>query len=596
MVYFDSRDTRCKSPAGARPSGSVVEFKLYISDALEVDYVNLKLRGKGVLTFKLLKSDEFLGDKRAYYGRVTVPAPGLYRYRFELVHPDGSMHFCGTVDGFSAVVADWLDEWYFTAFMPSFSTPVMPGAVMYQIFPDRFFRCGVPPECEGRVVHQSWKERPQSFYDTPGYKANDFFGGSIEGITKKLDYIKGLGVTHIYLNPIFESAENHRYSTGDYHKVDRFLGSSADFNKLCKAAQARGMRVILDGVFSHTGADSLYFNKYSHYNSIGAYNSKNSEYYSWYSFKNWPDEYESWWGFKSLPNTRELEPGFLKFITGPGGVLEYWQRLGAGGWRFDVADELPDEFIERARARIKAVDPGALFIGEVWENAVKKESMGHRRRYLLGGQFDSVMNYPWQKAIIALVRDRESEQFMRAVDEIVNDYPEKAVNALMNPLSTHDTVRIINALGCENIPSRQKQPHSFLSHGQYEQGKALLHQAAAVQYMLPGMPSIFYGDECGLCGFDDPYCRATMPWDNMDSDIYKLYEGLGKIRTDFCENFISPIKFDPQSYGCISFRRGRLKLVLNLSLAEVKVKNPILGYRVTDNKVLSGGFAIEYAK
>ena len=240
MVYFDSRDTRCKSPAGARPAGSVVEFKFYISDALEVDYVNLKLRGKGVLTFKLLKSDEALGDKRAYAGRVTVPAPGLYRYRFELVHPDGSMHFCGTVDGFSAVVADWLDEWYFTAFMPSFDTPVAPGAIMYQIFPDRF--CNGTPE-ENTPDIAPWHAGPVTNQER--------FGGNLKGIEEKLPYLKELGITGIYLNPIMEADSTHKYDTKDYTRIDPQFGTNEDFARLVKKAHEYGIRIMVDAVFNH---------------------------------------------------------------------------------------------------------------------------------------------------------------------------------------------------------------------------------------------------------------------------------------------------------------------------------------------------------
>ena len=594
MVYFDRRDSRCKTPPGANAAGSKINFTIYVENSLDITHVNLKLRGKKELCVKLLPTQQFLDNRRAFCGAATAPEPGLYFYRFELCHPDGSMHFCGTKEGYKATVGDWLGEWPLTTYAPNFSCPLKEaGAVMYQIFPDRFYRADTDiMEIKGRYLHPQFSGRPHSFYDTPGYKANDYFGGNLKGIIQKLDYIKGLGVTHIYLNPIFESAENHRYSTGDYLKVDPYLGSNADFEALAEAAKKRGIRLVLDGVFSHTGADSKYFNRYNNYNSIGAYNSKNSPYYSWYKFKNWPNDYSCWWGFKTLPETNELSEGFLNFICGPGGVLEYWQQKGAGGWRFDVADELPDEFIEAARRRIKAVDPGALFIGEVWENAVTKESMGHRRSYLLGSQFDSVMNYPWRSAIIELVKDKDIDKFYSAVDEIVYSYPAPALNSLMTPLSTHDTVRIINALAFDNIPPRQKQPYIELTPEQYNLGKTLLYQCVPLQFMLPGMPSIFYGDECGLCGFDDPYCRAPMPWDKPDNEIYNLYKSLGNIRREFKSEFSSPLKFDKKQAGLVSFTRGRLRLTINLAAPAYAVNNPLCGYKLENNRLFAGGFAI----
>jgi len=473
----------------------------------------------------------------------------------------------------------------------------MGGAVMYQIFPDRFYKAdgvdikGVKNE---RIMHESWDEKPSCCYDYPGFRCNDFFGGNLKGIEQKLDYIKSLGVTLIYLNPIFESAENHRYSTSDYLKIDPVLGSDGDFISLCAKALEYDIKIILDGVFSHTGADSIYFNKYNHYDSIGAYNSKYSPYYNWYNFTSYPDSYDCWWGFKTLPNVRETSADYLEFITGEQGVLRHWMRLGANGWRLDVADELPDEFLDSVRHAVKSQNEQGLIIGEVWENAVTKHSYGCQRRFLRGKQCDSVTNYPFACAIVDFIKSHNAQRFYLDVMEILNDYPAPAVSCLMNVLSTHDTARIINRLALDSLPPRKCQSASELTASQKQRGTELLMSAVVMQFTLPGVPCVFYGDEAGLDGFEDPFCRKTYPWGKENNTLLKLHKKLGIIRNNHSKDFLSDIEFVASSASVVHYTRGELHIIVNMSEGKMSLEGlqPITGCKFNSDYIFSGGAAV----
>ncbi|MCL2885022.1 MAG: glycoside hydrolase family 13 protein, partial [Oscillospiraceae bacterium] len=347
------------------------------------------------------------------------------------------------------------------------------------------------------------------------------------------DYLKKMGVTCLYLNPIFEAHTSHRYDTADYTEIDPLLGTEADFAALCKAARQCGIRVLLDGVFSHTGADSVYFNKNGRYDSLGAYQSTASPYAPWYQFQAWPDSYAAWWGFPTLPEVNEMEPSYLDFITGEGGVARRWLAAGASGWRLDVADELPDAFIETLRKAVKAEKPDALLLGEVWEDASDKISYGERRRYLLGGELDSVMNYPFRTAMLRFVRgEGGARELHNAVLDIAEHYPPPVLRLLMNPLSTHDTPRALTALAGADATGKDKnwQAATHLSDEARARGTRLLKLAGALQYCLPGVPCLYYGDEAGLEGYADPFNRGCYPWGKEDTELMDWFCKLGALR------------------------------------------------------------------
>lgn len=597
MIKFDCYDKKHKSEYGAIRCAHPVRFSVHANVSLETEHINMIVRSKELTrTFRLDKY-ETDDDWDIFSGYITLDNPGFYRYRFELVKANGIMYFAGTKDGHTAVIGDWLPEWKVYAYNGDFATPDLPGCVMYQIFPDRFYRPDdfSPLQAKNeRIIHGSWNEKPYCCYDYAGFKCNDFFCGSLSGIQQKLEYIKALGVTHIYLNPIFESAENHRYSTSDYMNIDPYLGDNSDFISLCRKAREYDIKIILDGVFSHTGDDSIYFNKYNHYDSVGAYNDKSSKYFSWYNFSRYPDDYDCWWGFKTLPNVNEKNKDYMDFITSENGVLRHWMKLGACGWRLDVADELPDEFLEAVRKAVKTENPDALIIGEVWENAVTKCSYGAQRKFLEGNQCDSVMNYPFANAVCEFLKTKNAEKFYDSVMEIINDYPAPAVRWLMNMLSSHDTARIINRLALDSMPDRSCQSSAQLSEQQREHGIELMKIAVFLQFTLPGIPCIFYGDEAGLDGFEDPFCRAAFPWDNIEKTLLNLHRRLGIIRNEYKEDFLKDIEFLCHSSNIISYMRGKLKIIINLSDTDYPMEDftPLVCHNCENGFIKSGGAAI----
>ena len=595
MIKFDSYDTFHKNPLGALRCGDTMHFRVEVRHGI-ASHVNLVVRGGGGSVVMLSKTGTLL-DFDIFEGDITLGSAGLYFYRFEIVKLKGAIAFAGTRNGHTAVCGDWLPEWRLAVYERDFKTPRgFEGAVMYQIFPDRFFKAdGVDTSGahNERIVHKNWDERPHCFYDYPEFCANDFFMGNLRGIEQKLDYIASLGVTHIYLNPIFESAENHRYSTSDYLKIDPYLGTEADFVSLCKRAKEKGISIILDGVFSHTGDDSKYFNKYGHFDSVGAYRHPESPYYDWYSFQSTPDEYECWWGFKTLPNVCESNPKYMNFITGENGVLRYWMRKGASGWRLDVADELPDCFLEAVRSAIKAEDENAVIIGEVWENAVTKHSYGAQRRFLLGRQCDTVMNYPFLNAVTDFAINGNAEVFYESVMRILSDYPAPSVNCIMNMLSTHDTSRILNRLGVQNMPERRLHADARLTPEQRALAVSRLMIAIAIQYTLPGVPCLYYGDEAGLEGFGDPACRGTYPWGREDMTLLDAHRTLGQMRKENPDAFTAPIKFITHSAGELCYTRGDITLTVNRTGSDITLSGDALfSYKFQDGVLKDGGVII----
>ena len=428
------------------------------------------------------------------------------------------------------------DLFQLTVYSDTLETPdFIKGGVMYQIFPDRFCNSGTPKENipEGRVLREDWGGTPWYKPDFNGHVwNNDYFGGDLKGIKSKLPYLKDLGVTCIYLNPIFESHENHRYNTADYMKVDPLLGTNEDFADLCKTASRYGISVILDGVFSHTGADSVYFNKNGRYPTLGAYQSKDSKYYDWYSFIEYPTVYEAWWGIDTLPNVNENEESYTEFICGEEGVLHYWLGLGAAGFRLDVADELPDQFLNNLRKSVKSFGKDKVIIGEVWEDASNKESYGVKRRYLLGDQLDSVMNYPFREAILNFVQGGREIDFIYSIMTILEHYPKPCIDVLMNFISTHDIERAINRLGGKYCDDKSKDwmAEHPLTKEQYQKGKNRLKPALALMFFLPGVPCIYYGDEAGMQGYKDPFNRGCYPWGEEDQELISYIRELSSIR------------------------------------------------------------------
>lgn len=533
-MNFNSRKIECKSPYGAVKCGEKLSLHFPIASWVSVDKMYVFIRLGDVSTPVEMRFEKSENGFSVYTADYVFDTAGIYYYRFEMRNRDGVWYY-GRGENGESVCGENLPEWQLTVYKSSYKTPdFAKGNIIYHVFVDRFNRAdGVKTKRKYRL-HESFSESPEVVSADGKYYADDFFGGNFNGIREKLDYLEELGVGIIYLSPIFKAYSNHRYDTGDYLKVDELLGTEDDFKRLLDAAHEKGMKIILDGVFNHSGADSLYFNKFGTYDSLGAYQSKSSPYYDWYYFKKFPDEYACWWGCDNVPDLNKSNKDYRALVFGKNGVVEKWQKLGADGWRLDVVDELPIDFVNLLIKKIKSVNKDALVIGEVWEDASTKVSYGELRPYLLGDQLDGTMNYPFMNAIIAYVRDGDEKFFKDTVQSILENYPKETVYCLMNSLGTHDTVRIINALSDVRAHGWSKT-HKLgykLPDSEYEKAKKKLYLASVLQFTLPGIPSIFYGDEAGLQGFDDPINRRPYPWGSEDKEILAHYKKLGRIRRE----------------------------------------------------------------
>jgi len=532
VVYYDSKDEYYKSPFGAVEAGTDIYFRAGVDRRFVLKEMCLVIYPDNGKEEKIRGSwaDLVLGQD-FYAFEWSARVAGLYFYHFEAVFPDGRKMKGKTCQ--------------LTVYEKHYNIPEWLGSgIMYQIFPDRFARSrdyDIPPIDRKFSVHEIWGEMPVYKPDANGaILNNDFSGGNLRGIIDKLPYLSDLGVTVLYLNPIVEAFSNHRYDTANYKNVDPVLGTVDDFRNLCEESRKHGIRIILDGVFNHTGSDSLYFNKYGRYPEIGAYQSHDSKYYPWYHFVKYPEKYDSWWGIETLPHVNETEPSYLDYIIrAEDSVVEFWLKCGASGFRIDVADELPTQFLELLRVKVKELDPEAALIGEVWEDASNKISYGERRRYLLGKELDSVMNYPLKDAVIRFVAyEKEAAEFAAVVGSLWENYPPQVFSSLMNILGTHDTARILTVLGLKDDLFRmgKDEKAAFRLHREHKRNaKAMLYLAVMIWAFMPGIPCIYYGDEIGMEGAEDPFNRKCFDINGADKDIVSFYRKVLTYRREIAD-------------------------------------------------------------
>ena len=544
MTVFNSRKTEYKSRLSAIKTNEKVKLTVYVPRSMNCSRAVLCVvkDNEDAVYYDMFWAGMIDDDREKWELHFSATTPGVYWYHFELDTPWGRNFVLNVGNGIGEITAEG-GAFQQTVYDENYKTPSwLKGGLIYQIFPDRFFASGEKKQgVRPSRVMRKWGEEPfWAEEQINGIWNNDYFGGDLKGIEQKLDYLSDLGVSCIYLNPIFEANSNHRYDTADYERIDPLLGTDEDLKSLCKAAKERGIGIILDGVFSHTGCDSKYFNMYNNYDSIGAYNSKESPYYPWYKFIDYPNDYQSWWGIKLLPEIIEENEEYRKYICSENGILRRWMRCGIKGWRLDVADELPDIFLDDLRKAVKAEDDNAIIIGEVWEDATNKTAYGFRRRYLLGDQLDSVMNYPFADAVLNFVRFHNADAFFDDVLSIIENYPPEVLHILMNHIGTHDTERAITRLAgddCEGYGREWQHEHNKLDAYDYLKGVSMLKIASLLQFTLPGIPSIYYGDEIGMQGMKDPFNRACMDWDNINYELLRWYKRLGEIRKG-CSAFI----------------------------------------------------------
>ena len=535
-ILFDSKKPEFKTPFGTVGPGEACTLHLHVPCSvrtLRAELVLLEEDGKERFRVSMT-CERTEGGYEIYECTFKLDECGLYFYYFDLFtettdfplyKQDADTNMCAG------------DLWQLSCVPKPYPVPAgVSGAVMYQVFPDRFYRSGVC-DLSGKLgpyrIHADWYEMPDYLPDAEGEIRNcDFFGGNLRGIMEKLPALRELGVEIVYLNPIFMAYSNHRYDTCDYKRIDPMLGTEADFAALCQAAHGLGMRVILDGVFSHTGSDSRYFDREKRFGG-GALEGESSPYYSWYDFKHFPDKYTCWWDIDTLPCVNKLDLGYMDYIIyDDDSVIAHWLRLGADGFRLDVVDELPTAFLRALRKRLRELRPDALLIGEVWEDASNKIAYDVRRSYFTANELDSVMNYPWRTAILRYCAGQDDGTGLRdAIETIQENYPPEVLGCVMNSLSTHDTARALTQLADPFTGTRAEKAARQLSPQARQRGLRMLRMAFALQFVLPGMPCIYYGDEAGMEGYDDPFNRRAYPWGREDESLRGFVATLGNLRS-----------------------------------------------------------------
>ncbi len=516
-----------------------LSFTLSVDRRLGAFGVMLRIGREGAKPLtKKLSFFGLSGDRELYSATLRFRECGLYFYDFCVSTKRGAlysdrdaigqgMRFLLSEGGrlFQLTVTDFLypePRWLW-------------GGVIYHVFVDRFAKGGRVPLRRDAVLNRDWEGGCPEFPAYPGAPLpnNEFFGGTLWGIAEKMPYLASLGVRLLYLSPIFKAYSNHKYDTGDYKRIDEMFGGERAFSHLLKVASSYGIRVLLDGVFNHTGDDSVYFNRYGHYASLGAYQSKKSPYYDWYRFSRYPDEYTAWWGISILPRIHPSESkSCYDFFVGREGVIAHYARLGIGGFRLDVVDELSDGFVADIRKRLSENGQDCILYGEVWEDASNKVAYGVRKSYYGGRELDGVMNYPLREGLIAYFRCGETDKLFYALCEVLPNMPKRIADLTMNLLGTHDTVRILTALAGEDPAGHSNEELSLmrLSSEERSRGIRLLKMAYLTLSTLPGIPTIYYGDEVGLEGYADPLNRRPFPWNRMEEELLRAYRLIGSLR------------------------------------------------------------------
>ncbi len=550
-AYHNTREEKYREPFGAVRTGGAVSLSLDVWEESETQCLcRLWVDEEGESLIEMEK--QVLPDRVRFTCTIKRDTPCIVWYSFIIRYGNASSLRYGAkmgCTGGEGVLYVWEPpSFQLTVFEERRVPEWFRRGIVYQIFPDRFCRgddwreladrsLGIRRYGPQRALVEDWSETP--FYRRAADRSIirwDFYAGTLSGVEKKLDYLQELGITAIYLNPIFASASNHRYDTADYTSICEMLGGTEALESLAHEAERHGISLILDGVFNHTGADSVYFNKLGNFDSVGAFQSEDSPYRDWYVFDSSPIGYRSWWGVDTMPEVNEQSETYRSFIFGDeNSVVRRWLRLGAKGWRLDVADEMPDDFLEGIKSAALAQRPDdAVVIGEVWEDASNKISYGKLRRYLLGSELDSVMNYPLRDALLGfLVGSIPAEQLANVITTLQENYPNEAFHSALNLMGSHDRTRVMTILGGapdgEQLTEEQQRDYR-LDESQRGLAKGRSWLMTLVQMLMPGVPCIYYGDEAGMEGYTDPFNRGTYPWGHEDKDMMGIYRNAISLR------------------------------------------------------------------
>lgn len=603
---------RYRDPFGAVQLGGTVMLSIDVWDG-DVVFCTLRVwtDAHGEELIEMRGSNQ--GDLMRFSVEYRPAEVGVVWYSFDIEARDGSVWRYGAREGWTTGEGTFAygdpPSFQITVYQPRLQQPEWyRRGIVYQIFPDRFAR-GEDWEERAELAFASERKGPRrrlvEDWDTPpAYDRNedgsiatwDFYGGTLEGIRERLDYLERLGVSALYLNPVFEASSNHRYDTSDYLRIDPLLGTEEDLRALCVDAEERGIFVILDGVFNHCGADSRYFNRFGNYPEVGAFQGESSPYRDWFSF-NEDGTYAGWWGNPDLPALREDNPDYHELICGRNGVVRRWMRSGVRGWRLDVADELSDEFISDIKRAILTERPDAVLIGEVWEDASNKLAYGKLRHYFQGRELDGTMNYPVRTALLAFIRNEIGATELAArLEQLRENYPPDNFYSALNLLGSHDRERLFTMLGGAPNPDGLSEAECAayrLGDDQVGLAIARLWVIALLQMTLPGVPCVYYGDELGLEGFRDPFNRATMPWEGERGHadcrtVYRNAIALRKTLPVLVDGDFEPFSSGDDVFGF--WRRGEgesVCVIANASLSTSHtVKVPMVGEIVSD--VISG--------
>lgn len=572
QVKFNSWDENCKRPFGAIRTKQKCGFRVTVSEPADQIILWLTKDRESPVPYKMESNNQL-----NYQNQIVIDSPGLYWYYFEVTSKGKTFLVGKDKLGANKVVDDFnkVKQYQLTCYAEDVpEVDWYTKGLVYQIFPDSFSNGNphriVYGEKRNSFIYATHEDTPYYIRDNQGNIVRwSFYGGNLAGITNEIPYLKKLGVTTVYLNPIFSATSNHRYDTNDFFKIDSMLGTEKDFVKLASKLHKNGMHLILDGVFNHVGVHSKYFQK--------AIKDPQSSYRDWFNFQNYPTEYTSWWGIKDLPEVNKENQEYQKMIFGNRGVLKKWLDLGADGWRIDVADELPMDFLEKIRNRLDQ-ENSQILIGEVWEDASKKYVNNIRRPYTSGKNLTGVMNYPARSFVLNLLKNQGLEKERNIINdflELVENYPANFLHNCLNNIGTHDTERIKTVVN---------------------NNENLVALAFGILFMLPGVPCIYYGDEAGLVGGKDPDNRRFFPWQKESKFLQKRVQILSKIRQtnsaivagkigiiNFQNGLYSLVRYDDSKIAVYTFNKSTVDKKISLANIEKYHINKDVWLIIKDN-------------
>lgn len=621
MLYHNTWESLYKYPFGAVEEGTDVTVRMHAQKG-DLQYARVLVRNTNTNRsdlYNMEKVSTITVDEEEvdiWEATFTPDEIGVYGYKFIVGDGDTAKYY--VEDGYEGKTGTVGDKnglfFQLTVYDKDYQTPDwMKEAVVYQIFPDRFNNGNTSNDDaktnargeEPIEVPESWNSLPDNprlgeknmsdidgGYSGDGIWSNDFFGGDIKGIQEKLDYLQGLGVNTLYLNPISMAASNHKYDATDYKSLDPMFGTEEEFKSFTKELKSRGMHLIVDGVFNHVGDDSIYFDRYGKYDTVGAYEyweyvydkmnneglteetamTKADDYFVksgqvfseekwhlWFNIKNSKVDvgttnerydYQGWWGYDSLPEFKSLtkdeaiELGLASASDEFVNKSSEWNNKELVDYIYKDEDSVAKQWIDWGADgwRLDVANEVDTVFWNDFREVMKEhnedtlilgEIWDDASKYFVGDQYDSVMNYRIRAALIDYLKNGNATRLNDTLMAVYEDYPEEAFYALMNLMGSHDVARAIYVLG-GGVDSEERAQFSDYDKAL---GKQRLKLAALFEFGYAGAPTIYYGDEASVTGSKDPDCRRTYPWGNEDESLVSFYEAIGSVRENNKELF-----------------------------------------------------------